>query len=155
MIAWSDSIDIDRPVEEVRNAVLDQQVLMKWSAWPEATGYSCAVDGDGTTPGSSIVFTSPRGEEMGRQTIVDVTDTTVRNQLRNRGPGGRVIEPEIDFRVEPLGPHGCRVLLDFRITPPVPAPLRPIARLFLNLRIRPLHRADLANLKTLLETKAP
>lgn len=91
---------------------------------------------------------------MGRQTIVDVTGTTVRNQLRNRGPGGRVIEPEIDFRVEPLGAHRSRVVLDFRITPPVPTPLRPIARLFLNLRIRPLHRADLKNLKILLETKA-
>ncbi len=155
MIAWSESIDIDRPAEEVHNAVLDQQVLMKWSAWPEATGYSCAVDGDGTTPGSSIVFTSPTGEEMGRQTIVQVTDTTVSNQLRNRGPGGRVIEPEVDFRVEPLGRYRSRVLLDFRITPPVPAPLRPIARLFLNLRIRPLHRADLKNLKRLLESEAP
>lgn len=155
MIAWTESIDIDRPAGEVHDAVLDQQVLMTWSAWPQATGYSCAVDGDGTTAGSSIVFTSPTGEEMGRQTIVQVTDTTVSNRLRNRGPGGRVIEPEIDFRVEPLGPHRSRVLLDFRITPPVPAALRPIARLFLNQRIRPLHRADLKNLKTLLETKAP
>lgn len=60
MIAWSESIDIDRPTEEVHHAILDQQVLMTWSAWPEATGYTCAVDGDGTTPGSSIVFTSRR-----------------------------------------------------------------------------------------------
>ncbi|MFK5647941.1 SRPBCC family protein [Ornithinimicrobium sp. LYQ121] len=154
MISWSESIDIDRPVEEVYNAVLDQQVLMKWSAWPAATGYSCGVDGDGTTLGSSIVFTSPTGEEMGRQTIVDVTDTTVSNRLRNRGPGGRVIEPEIDFRVERLGLRRSRVLLDFRVVPPVPAPLRPVARLFLNLRIRPLHRADLKNLRSMLETRA-
>jgi hypothetical protein len=154
MITWSESIDIDRPVEEVHNAVLDQQILMKWSAWPQATGCSCAVDGDGTTPGSSIVFTSPTGEEMGRQTIVTVSDTTVSNRLRNRGPGGRVIEPEIDFMVEPLSPQRSRVLLDFRIAPPVPAPLRPVARLFLNLRIRPVHRADLKNLKSLLEAKA-
>jgi hypothetical protein len=69
MVSWKATtgqprISIDRPFEEVHNALLDQQILMKWSAWPLATG-SCAVDGDGTTPGSSIVFTSPTGEEMG------------------------------------------------------------------------------------------
>jgi hypothetical protein len=36
----------------------------------------------------------------------------------------------------------------------MPAPLRPVARLFLNPRIRPLHRADLKNLKGLLEAEA-
>ena len=109
---------------------------MEWSAWPQATGYTCAVDGDGTTAGSSIVFTSPAGEEMGRQTITETTATTVRNRLPNRGPGGRTIEPEIDFHVEPLGPGRSRVRLDFRITPPI-------------------HRADLVNLKKLLETVSP
>ena len=151
MIEWSERVDINRPPEEVLNAVRDQRILMEWSAWPQATGYTCAVDGDGTTAGSSIVFTSPAGEEMGRQTITETTATTVRNRLRNRGPGGRIIEPEIDFHVEPLGPGRSRVRLDFRIKPPLPVFLHPVARFFLDRRIRPLHRADLDNLKNLLE----
>ena len=154
MIAWTESIEVGQPADKVLSAVLDQHTLMRWSAWPQATGYSCAVDGDGTSPGSSIVFTSPAGEEMGRQTIVGIGDFTVSNRLRNRGPGGKVIEPEVDFRVESVGAHRSRVLLDFRVTPPVPGPLQPLARLYLNRKIRPLHRDDLRNLKALLELPA-
>lgn len=126
MIEWSESVDINRSSEEVLNAVRDPHLLLQWSAWPQATGYTCAVDGDGTSPGSSIVFTSPAGEEMGRQTITQTTATTVRNRLRNRSPGGRTIEPEIDFHVEPRGPGRSHVRLDFRITPPIPALLHPL-----------------------------
>lgn len=151
MISWSESIEVDRPVDQVYRALHDQHMLMRWSAWPEATGYTCAVDGDGTSTGSSIIFSAASGQEMGRQTITAVTGTSVYNRLRNRGPGGRVVEPEVDLHAESLGPGRTRVRLDFRIEPPVPALLHPVARVFLSRRIRPLHRKDLANLKQLLE----
>jgi hypothetical protein len=77
VISWSESIDVDRPSDQVYPALHDQHTLMRWSAWPKATGYARAVDGDGTSTGSSIVFTAPSGEGMGRQTIAAVTATSV------------------------------------------------------------------------------
>jgi hypothetical protein len=63
---WTESIDVDRPVEQVHAAIADENELMLWSAWPQATGFRCAVDGDGRSIGSSIVFRSPDGVEQGR-----------------------------------------------------------------------------------------
>ena len=100
MISWSDHIDVARSFDDAWQAVADQHHVMRWSAWPKATGYACSVDGDGTSVGSDIVFTSPTGETMGRQTIVSIDGGVVRNRLANRGPGGRTVEPEVDFRVE-------------------------------------------------------
>ena len=36
--------------------MLDQHTVIEWSAWPEATGYPCAVSGDGRSVGSEIVL---------------------------------------------------------------------------------------------------
>lgn len=151
MIAWTESVTIFRPTDAVYAAVRDQRVLMQWSAWPAATGYSCAVEGDGVSVGSSVVFRTPNGQEIGRQTMTVVNATEVRNRLRNLGPGGRPIEPEVDFWLTVLGPSETRVALDFRVSPPIPKVLHPVARFYLTRRIRPLHRQDLLNLKTMLE----
>lgn len=126
----------------------DQNVLMEWSAWPEATGYTCAIEGDGRSLGSEIVFRNADGIEQGRQRIVAVGVTGV----RNRGPRGRWIEPRVDFRVEPEG-QGSRVHLDFEVEPPVPRVLRPLANRFLTRSFRPLHVEDLERLKALVETE--
>lgn len=115
MISWSDHIDAVGSFDDVWHAVADQHRVMRWSAWPKATGYACSVDGDGTSVGSGIVFTPPTGEKMGRQTIVSTDGGVVRNRLANRGPGGRTVEPEVDFRVEQLTPDTRRVRLDFRL----------------------------------------
>ncbi len=48
------------------------------------------------------VVASPTRETMGRQTIVAIDRGVVRNQLAERGPGGRSFEREVDFRVEDL-----------------------------------------------------
>ncbi len=45
--------------------MLDQHTVIKWLAWPEATGYPCAVSGDGRSVGSEIVFADPSGKHMG------------------------------------------------------------------------------------------
>lgn len=152
-VKWTESIFIDRPKATVYRAVLDQNTLMKWSAWPAATGYTCRVEGDGITPGSQIVFTDEDGKEQGRQTLTSADGTTVRNVMRNRGPGGRDIEPKVDFRVEAVDAETTRVSLDFDVDPPVPAPLRPVAKLWLTRRIRPLHVKDLQQLKDLVERR--
>lgn len=151
---WIESITIDRPKATVYAAVVDQHVLMQWSAWPEATGFTCRVEGDGTSPGSQIVFSDAEGVVQGRQTLLSEDGTLVRNQMKNRGPRGRDIEPRVDFRVEELGPTSTRVSLEFEVEPPVPALLKPIAARWLTKSIRPLHVKDLEQLKALVERDA-
>lgn len=148
---WTESIVIGRPKAIVYPAVLNQNILMRWSAWPAATGFTCAVQGDGVSPGSQIVFTDKDGAVQGRQTLQSADGTWVRNVMKNRGPRGRDIEPRVDFRVEEITPTSTRVSLDFEVVPPVPAILRPIADRWLTRSIRPLHVKDLEQLKTLVE----
>jgi carbon monoxide dehydrogenase subunit G len=149
-LRWSESIHIDRDPETVFAAMLDQHTVIKWSAWPEATGYRCAVAGDGKSVGSEIVFADPSGNRMGRQRITEVGKSVVHNQMRNRGPAGRWVEPTVDFRVEQDG-DGTRAYLDFEVAPPAPRLLLPFAHRYLKKSIRPLHVEDLRRLKRLLE----
>lgn len=147
---WTQSIIIAQTPAKALEAIRDQHVLMRWSAWPEATGYTCAVEGDGRSVGSEIVFRSSDGMEQGRQCITAVEDNAVRNKMRNRGPRGTWVETTVDFRVEPDG-EGSVVHLDFEVTPPVPKILHPIAG-YLSRTIRPLHVEDLRRLKALAES---
>lgn len=149
-VRWTESIQISRSPDVVFEAMLDQNTVIKWSAWPEATGYRCAVSGDGRSVGSEILFEDPSGQHMGRQRITEVGRGVVRNKMRNRGPAGRWVEPTVDFRVEPHG-DGTIAYLDFDVTPPVPRVLRPLAHRYLKKSIRPLHVEDLRRLKRLVE----
>ncbi len=149
---WTESIDVDRPVPEVRAAIADEHELMQWSAWPEATGYTCAVDGDGISPGSEIVFRDRSGVVQGRQRLLTATDDRVEYRLRNRLPAGREMTPEVDFRIEDLGGRS-RVHLDFRATPPLPPVLRQLAGLVAGRRVRALHVRDLEQLKAHVERR--
>ena len=144
---WTESIDIDRPVAQVHAAIADGHELMQWSAWPQATGFTCAVDGDGRSPGSTIVFRSPDGVEQGRQRLARVAPDRVEYRLRNRGPRGRDMTPEVDFRLEPLGIGTTRVHLDFRASVPLQPGLRHVAECLLGRRVRRLHVVDLQQLK--------
>jgi hypothetical protein len=149
-LRWSESIHIDSSPDAVLEAMLDQHKVIEWSAWPDATGYQCAVFGDGRSVGSEIVFSDPAGKHMGRQRITEVGKNIVRNTMRNRGPGGRWVEPLVDFRVESDG-EGTRAYLDFEVLPPVPKILRPLAHRYLKKTIRPVHVEDLRRLKLFVE----
>jgi hypothetical protein len=150
---WTVSIDVDRPVPDVRAAVADEHELMQWSAWPEATGYTCSVDGDGRSAGSQIVFRDRSGVVQGRQRLVRATEDRVEYRLRNRLPGNREMTPEVDFRIEDLGAGRSRVHLDFRATPPLPPVLRQLAELVVARRVRALHVRDLEQLKQHVERR--
>ncbi len=84
---WTESIDVDRPVPEVRAAIADEHELMQWSAWPEATGYTCSVDGDGISPGSEIVFRDRSGVVQGRQRLLRSTADRVESGCATGCPG--------------------------------------------------------------------
>jgi carbon monoxide dehydrogenase subunit G len=143
---WTESIDIDRPADVVQAAIADEHVLMQWFAWPAATGFTCAVDGDGRSIGSEIVFRGGKGREQGRQRLA-----RVEHRLRNRGPGGREMTPEVDFRVGPAGTGRARVHLDFRGQAPLPPGLRQLAEALIGRRVRALHVEDLRLLERHLE----
>ncbi len=148
---WTETIVIEGPPATVHDAIADQNALMQWSAWPAATGYSCAVDGDGRTIGSDIVFRNADGVEQGRQKLTAVTDDCIEYRLRNRGPGGRDIAPEVDFRLESIDAARTRVHLDFRARAPLPPGIRQLAELVIGRRVRRLHREDLEFLKKYVE----
>jgi hypothetical protein len=148
---WTESIVIERPLPQVQAAIADEHQLMAWSAWPAATGYRCAVEGDGRSLGSAIVFRDATGTEQGRQRLTRVEVDRVEYRLRNIGPGGRVMTPEVDFRLEALGASRTRVHLDFRATAPLPPGLRHVAELLLGRRVRRLHVKDLELLKAHVE----
>ena len=150
---WTESIVVDRPLKQVRAAIADEYQLMAWSAWPGATGYSCAVDGDGRSIGSAIVFRDRGGVEQGRQRLTRVDPDRVEYRLRNRGPRGREMTPELDFRLEALDAARTRVHLDFRATAPLPPGARQIAELLLGRRVRRLHVEDLELLKAHVENQ--
>ena len=151
---WTESIVVDRSVEQVRAAIADEHALMAWSAWPEATGYTCAVDGDGRSPGSAIVFRDRKGVEQGRQRLSRLEPDRVEYRLHNRGPGGRPMTPEVDFRLEPVDAGRTRVHLDFRAQVPLPAGPRHVVEFLLGRRVHRLHVADLRQLKVFVETGA-
>lgn len=151
---WTESIVVDRPLPEVQAAIADEHELMAWSAWPRATGYTCAVDGDGRSVGSAIVFRDRRGVEQGRQRLSMVGPERVEYRLHNRGPGGRTMSPEVDFRLEAVDAGRTRVHLDFRATAPLPAGARHVVELLLGRRVRRLHVADLRQLKEHVEDRS-
>jgi hypothetical protein len=97
------------------------------------------------------VFRDRRGVEQGRQRLTRVEPDRVEYRLRNRGPFGRIMTPELDFRLEPLGPSRTRVHLDFRAIAPLPAGARHLVELVLGRWARRLHVEDLRRLKARLE----
>ncbi|MCV7169232.1 SRPBCC family protein [Mycobacterium manitobense] len=148
---WTETIVVTRPLEQVRDAIADENQLMAWSAWPKATGFSCAVEGDGTSIGSAITFRDRAGVVQGRQRLTRIETDRVEYRLRNRGPGGREMTPELDFRLTPVDDTHTRVHLDFRATAPLPPGLRQLAELVLGRRVRRLHIQDLEQLKAHVE----
>ncbi len=148
---WTETVVVDRPLASVQAAIADEHQLMQWSAWPQATGFTCTVDGDGRSLGSAIVFRDRKGVEQGRQRLTMVSPDRVEYRLLNRGPGAREMTPEVDYRLEPLDPVRTRVHLDFRAEVPLPAGLRHLAEAVLGRRVRALHVKDLDLLKAHVE----
>ncbi len=104
--------------------------------------------------GSAIVFRDKWGAEQGRQKLTSVTPTRVEYRKRNRGPRGKDMTPEVDFRLEDLGGRQTRVHMDFRAAVPLPPGLCQLAELVMGRRVRALPRTDRQHLKTHVESSA-
>lgn len=150
---WSESIAIRRPLPEVKQAIVEAEELLAWSAWPEATGYTCRIEGDGRSVGSQIVFTDPRGIIQGRQVLDSVGDDVVAFQLHNRGPGGREMNPHLRFRLVEVDASHTLVNLDFKARAPLPPGLRHLIEAVMGRRVRALHVKDLEQLKAHVERR--
>ena len=149
---WTETIEIAAPAERVFEAQLDQEHVMGWSAWPDATGFVCGVEGDGRSAGSEIVFRNKKGEVQGRQRIVDVDGLRVTNRLEKKGPFGTTITPRVDFVATPLGDDRTRAALDFEAEVPLPIGLRHLVQAVMSRWARKLHEKDLEQLKTYVES---
>lgn len=152
MMKWTETIEIAAPAERVFKALHDQAHVMGWSAWPEATGFTCAVVGDGVSPGSEIVFRNGKGVVQGRQRIISTDGTRVLNRMENRGPFGRTITPTVDFEAIPIDDRRTRVSLDFAGQVPLPPGLRHVVEAVMSRWVRRLHVKDLMMLKEYVET---
>ncbi|KGI66776.1 SRPBCC family protein [Mycolicibacterium rufum] len=148
---WTESVTIDRPLARVRQAIADENELLQWSAWPEATGYTCRIDGDGRSIGSAIVFTDTKGTTQGRQILHALDNRSVDYRMRNRGPGGREMTPHLKFRLEDVDGARTRVHLDFHAEAPLPLGLRHLVEAAMGRRVRKLHVKDLDQLKAHVE----
>lgn len=148
---WTESVTIERPLARVRQAIADENELLQWSAWPEATGYTCRIDGDGRSVGSAIVFTDRKGTTQGRQILHALDERSVDYRMRNRGPGGREMTPHLTFRLEDVDGARTRVHLDFHAEAPLPPGLRQLVEAAMGRRVRRLHVKDLDQLKAHVE----
>lgn len=152
MMKWTESIEVAAPADRVADALLDQRHVMGWSAWPEATGFVCGVEGDGRSPGSQIVFRDAGGTVQGRQRIVDVEGLRVSNRMDNRGPFGTTLTPRVDFVAIPLGGQRTRAELDFEAEVPLPFGVRHVIEAAMSRWVRRLHVKDLEQLKSYVES---
>jgi hypothetical protein len=150
---WSETTVVNSALARVHAAVADENELLQWSAWPAATGYSCRIDGDGCSVGSTIVFVDRRGVVQGRQVLHAVGADVVEYRLRNRGPGGREMTPNVTFTFEDLDGAQTRVRLDFAATAPLPPVVRQLVETAMSRRVRRLHVKDLEQLKQHVESR--
>ncbi|MGR3466254.1 MAG: SRPBCC family protein [Shimia sp.] len=148
-IAYRESIDIAAPPAEVYDHIRLQERLMQWSAWPEETNSTCALEGEDGTVGAKTVFFT-KGKRTGHQeiTALNADDQVVRMTLVGPGPPHH---PDIAFVVEPA-PKGARVHLDF--TNRFPRPFNAIWKFAgLSTWTRRMHVKDLAGLKAFAEAR--
>ncbi|MEO0605347.1 MAG: SRPBCC family protein, partial [Myxococcota bacterium] len=150
-VRYTESVDVDAPVQDVFDDIRLQERLMRWSVWPRETGSRCAVDpgpaGADGTEGARTVFVS-KGRAVGHQRITRLVDgREIAMTLEGPGPPH---DPALTFELEALEPSRTRVHLHF-----VNRFSRPFNAIWhfagLSKWTRELHRKDLAGLKAFSE----
>lgn len=144
VVEYVEETEIAAPAAQVHEAIRQQSVLMRWSAWPSETGSDCSVTGTDGEVGARTVFLDRQGRQFGFQEITAVTPgIAVSFLLQSKGPPHK---PTMVFYTIPQGAQRTRVLLAFRndITPP----FHVLLRVFGIVRwTRDMHRKDLDGLR--------
>lgn len=147
-VQYVEQINVDASRERVYDAIRQQAQLMQWSAWPEATGSTCSVEGDDGEVGAKTVFFN-KGKRFGHQEIIALeVNQRVSMTLVDSGPLKHI--PYLDFELESITKNKTRVVLKFKNT--YRRPFQVPARLFGIVRwVRKLHLKDLDGLKIYVE----
>ena len=140
VVHYSEKIVIAAPVKQVYDNIRSQSDLMKWSAWPEATGSTCSVENQDGSVGARTVFFN-KGKRFGHQEIIALeTNKKVSMTLVNSGPLKHT--PYLDFDLRALSDTQTEVMLNFTNTYQrpfqVPAKLLGIVKWTRNLQIKDL-----------------
>ena len=147
-LAYTESVVIAAPADEIYDHIRLQLRLMQWSAWPTETGASCTVEGPDGEVGTRLVFLTAKGARFGHQEV-SALEPGRRVGLRLFGKGPPQ-QPELAFALEPAGPAETRVTLHFRNR--IARPFNVALRLLGIVRwTRAMHHKDLAGLKRFAE----
>lgn len=111
VVRYSEKIVVDAPIEQVYDNIRFQERLMSWSAWPEATGSTCALEnGDGDVGARTVFFN--QGKRFGHQEIIALKpNQKVSLTLVNSGPLKHT--PYLDFDLRALSKDQTEVILNF------------------------------------------
>ena len=147
-VGYRESITVDAPPEQVFRAVLFQEELMAWSAWPAATNSTCRVVGTDGQVGATVEYIT-KGKVAGTQTVAEVAPgERVVITLTDPSPFGQ--KPVVTFHVRPGAAGGTEVALEFANT--IRRPFQLLLKGAGIVRwVRELHRKDLAGLKAFCE----
>jgi hypothetical protein len=146
-VVYTETIEVDAPIDQVYDDIRFQEHLMRWSAWPLETKSSCMVEGtDGEVGVRTAFFT--RGKRTGHQEIIELKENeSVTMTLVGPGPPHR---PRLTFELRPMGGTRTRVLLHF--VNELPRPFNAIWRFAgLTRWTRRMHTKDLMGLKAFAE----
>jgi len=145
VVCYSEKIIVDAPIEQVYDNIRLQERLMLWSAWPEATGSTCALENTDGNVGARTVFFN-KGKRFGHQEIIDLKPSEkVSLTLVNSGPLKHT--PYLDFNLYALSKTQTEVTLNFVNT--YQKPFQVPAKLFGIVKwTRALQIKDLEGLKT-------
>lgn len=142
VVNYSEKIIVDTPIEQVYDNIRLQEDLMKWSAWPEATGSTCSLENaDGTVVARTVFFN--KGKRFGHQEIIAlVPNSKVSMTLVDSGPLKHT--PYLDFDLRALSDNQTEVTLRFNNTYyrpfHVPAKLFGVVDWVRNLQLKDLER---------------
>ncbi|MEO0986245.1 MAG: hypothetical protein AAFY20_11920 [Cyanobacteria bacterium J06639_14] len=140
VVRYSEKIVVNAPITQVYDNIRWQEKLMQWSAWPEATGSTCAVENADGSLGARTVFFD-KGKRFGHQEIIGLKPhTKVSLTLVDDGPLKHT--PYLDFDLCALSATQTKVTLNFTNTYHrpfhLPAKLFGIVRWTRNLQIKDL-----------------
>lgn len=149
VIHYTEKITISAPIKQVYDNIRSQADLMRWSAWPEATGSTCEVENTDGEVGARTVFFSD-GKRFGHQEIIALEpNKKVSMTLVDSGPLKHT--PYLDFHLRSLSDVETEVTLDFTNT--YKKPFQVPAKLFGMVKwVRSLQIRDLEGLKSYSES---